>query len=262
MSGPVDEGAATLVVCRFVRERNALLCVADFGPMFMDCYLHLGQNSVVLAGGADEKLKLLLAALALHAAAQPRAVTCAWTLHLEKERWNIFAVAENPTGHVTGQVFAENVREVGVSVLHSEVAAADGLRRRSSVDLPDCGVLKSAEAFYAQSEQRVARYFDLGGDEFALLSAQPDCDVEWLQAVETGEVRALARDDSHPPLETRLYRFACGCTPERIAGAIWPALQGDLDGVFGGDGHIRVACPRCGMRHELPRELFEPFEGL
>ena len=161
MSGPVDEGAATLVVCRFVRERNALLCVADFGPMFMDCYLHLGQNSVVLAGGADEKLKLLLAALALHAAAQPRAVTCAWTLHLEKERWNIFAVAENPTGHVTGQVFAENVREVGVSVLHSEVAAADGLRRRSSVDLPDCGVLKSAEAFYAQSEQRVARYFDL-----------------------------------------------------------------------------------------------------
>ena len=168
MSGPVDEGAATLVVCRFVRERNALLCVADFGPMFMDCYLHLGQNSVVLAGGADEKLKLLLAALALHAAAQPRAVTCAWTLHLEKERWNIFAVAETPTGHVTGQVFAE----------------------------------------------------------------------------------------------TRLYRFACGCTPERIAGAIWPALQGDLDGVFGGDGHIRVACPRCGMRHELPRELFEPFEGL
>ena len=144
MSEVDQDEAATRVVCRFVRERNALLCAADFGPMFMDTYLHLGQNSVVLAGGVDEKLKLLLAALTLHSAAQPRAVTCAWTLHLDGERLNIFVVAENPTGHVTGQVFAENVRELGVSVLHSEVAAADGERRRSSVDLRGAGVLAAA----------------------------------------------------------------------------------------------------------------------
>lgn len=259
MSGAADEGAETPVVCRFVRGRNALLCVADFGPMFMDCYLHLGQNSVVLAGGADEKLKLLLATLTLHAAAQPRAVTCAWTLHLEEERLNIFAVAENPTGRVTGQVFAEHIRELGVNVLHSEVATADGPRRRSSVDLAGSSVMAAAEAFYAQSEQRVARYFDLGGDQFALLAAQPDCDVEWLRSVGTDEVRQLAGDEARAPLETRVYRFECGCTPERIAGAIWPALQGDVDEVFGGDGHIRVSCPRCGMRHEIPRELFDTF---
>ena len=104
-------------------------------------------------------------------------MTCAWTLHLDVELLNIFVVAENPTGHVTGQVFAENVRELGVSVLHSEVAAADGERRRSSVDLRGAGVLAAAEAYYAQSEQRPARYFELGGDQFALLSAQPDCDL-------------------------------------------------------------------------------------
>jgi len=261
VSATADESAETRVVCRFVRGRNALLCAGDFGAMFMDCYLHLGQNSVVLSGGADEKLKLLLAALTLHAAAQPRAVTCAWTLHLEEERLNIFAVAENPTGHVTGQVFAEGVREVGVIVLHSETATADGLRRRSSVDLPGTGVLAAAEAYYAQSEQRAARYFDLGGDEFALLAAQPDCDVEWLQAVETGEVRKLVRDESRDPLETRIYRFFCGCLPERIAGAIGPALQGHLDEVFGDEGHIHVSCPRCGTRHEIPRELFEATRG-
>jgi len=261
VSEAADESAETRVVCRFVRGRNALLCAGDFGAMFMDCYLQLGQNSVVLSGGADEKLKLLLAALTLHAAAQPRAVTCAWTLHLEEERLNIFAVAENPTGHVTGQVFAENVRELGVSVLHSETAAADGLRRRSSVDLSGAGVLAAAEAYYTQSEQRAARYFDLGGDEFALLAAQPDCDVAWLQNVGTEEVRALVRDQSREPLETRAYRFFCGCTPERIAGAIWPALQGDLDEVFGGEGHIRVSCPRCGTRHEIPRELFDVLGG-
>ena len=261
MSEVDQDEAATRVVCRFVRERNALLCAADFGPMFMDTYLHLGQNSVVLAGGVDEKLKLLLAALTLHSAAQPRAVTCAWTLHLDGERLNILVVAENPTGHVTGQVFAENVRELGVSVLHSEVAAADGERRRSSVDLRGAGVLAAAEAYYAQSEQRPARYFELGGDQFALLSAQPDCDLEWLRTVGPEEVRALAADESRAPLETRFYRFACGCTPERIAGAIWPALQGDLDEVFGGEGHIRVSCPRCGTRHEIPRELFVSLGG-
>jgi molecular chaperone Hsp33 len=257
VSGAGDESAETRVDCRFVRGRNALLCAGDFGPMFMDCYLQLAQNSVVLAGGADEKLKLLLAALTLHAAAQPRAVTCAWTLHLEDERLNLFAVAENPTGHVTGQVFAENIRELGVSVLHSEVATADGPRRRSSVDLPGGGVLAAAEAYYAQSEQRPARYFGLGGDTFALLSAQPDCDVAWLRGVETAEVGRLVRDEARAPLERRIYRLACGCTPDRIAGAIRPALLGSVDEVFGGDGHIRVSCPRCGRWHEIPRELFE-----
>ena len=73
----VDEEGVVLVDCRFVRERNALLCSADFGPLFMDMYLHLGQNGVVLGGGADEKLKLLLAALVLHAASRPQADTCA-----------------------------------------------------------------------------------------------------------------------------------------------------------------------------------------
>jgi molecular chaperone Hsp33 len=259
VSAEPQEAGEVRVECRFVRERNALLCAGDFGPMFMDCYLHLGQNSVVLAGGADEQLKLLVATLTLHAAAQPRAVTCAWTLHLESERLNVFAVAENPTGNVTGQVFADHVREMGSSVLHSETASADGLRRRSSVDLPRPGLLAAAEAYYEQSEQRAARYFDMGGDQFALLAAQPDCDEEWLKNAHIDEIRRLAEDSSSAPLETRVYRFCCGCTPERIAKAIWPALSGDLEGVFGDDEHIRVSCPRCGSKHEIARELFAAF---
>ena len=256
-----EEAGEVRVECRFVRGRNALLCAGDFGPMFMDCYLHLGQNSVVLAGGADEQLKLLVATLTLHAAAQPRTVTCAWTLHLKPERLNVFAVAENPTGNVTGQVFADHVRQMESSVLHSETASADGLRRRSSVDLPRAGVLAAAEAFYEQSEQRVARYFDLGGDRFALLAAQPDCDEEWLRSVSIDEVRRLAEEISVAPLETRVYRFCCGCTPERIAKAIWPALRGDLGGVYGDEEHIHVSCPRCGSKHQIAREVFAALGG-
>lgn len=254
---PAAEESAVRVICRYVRGRNALVGAADFGGMFMDCYLHLGQTGVVLGHGVDGKFKLMLAALTLHAAMRPRAETCAWTLHLEGERLNIFAVAENPTGHVTGQVFAEHVRATGHSLMHAETATADGPRRRSTVDLPPVtGVLAAAESYYRQSEQRPARFFDLGGDDFAVVAAQPDADLDWLQAVGADEVRALWRDDSRPPLETRVYRFCCGCTPGRVAQAIGPALRGQLDEIFGGEEHIRVSCPRCGTRHEMARELF------
>ena len=254
------ENDSAMVLCRFVRERNALLCAADFGPMFMDLYLHLGQTGIVLADGADEKLKLLLAALTLHAASRPHAETCAWTMHFDDERVNLFAVAENPTGHVTGQVFSENVRSTGGNVLHAETASANLERRRSSVDFSGDDVFRASETYYTQSEQRLARYFDLGGDSFALLVAQPDCDLAWLENVAVEEVRGLFADDSRPPLETRCYSFACGCTPERIAGAIRPALQGEIDEVFGAERHICVTCPRCGVRHEIPRELFDAGE--
>ncbi len=255
MSGVADEGT-TVVACRFVRGRNALLCAADFGPVFMDVYLHLGQTGVVLGGGADEKLKLLLAALTLHASSRPHAETIAWTLHLEDERMNLFGVAANPTGHVTGQLFTENVRATGGNVLHAEVAGPGGERRRSSVEVGGSDLLAAAAEYYARSEQRPARYFALGGDRFALLAAQPDCDTGWLEKVETEEVGALAADDSRPPMERRAYRFFCGCSPERVAGALAPALRRDLDGIFAGDTHITVTCPRCGTRHELTRDLF------
>lgn len=250
------EESATEVACRFMRGRNALLCSADFGPVFMDLYLHLGQTNVVLAQGMDEKLKMLLAVLALHAAASPRAVTCAWTVHLEELGANLFAVAENPAGLVTGQAFARHVRSVGGNVLHAETAGAEGLRRRSSVEFSGDDLLSAAESYYAGSEQRPARYFALGGDAFALLVAQPDCDTGWLAAAGEDEIRTLCADEAEP-LETRVYRFACGCTAERIAAAIEPALRGDLDGIFGGDTHIRVSCPRCGARHEIARAVFD-----
>ncbi|MBU3666243.1 MAG: disulfide bond chaperone [Chthoniobacterales bacterium] len=248
-----------LVQCRFVRGRNALLCSGDFGPMFTDLYLHLGQTGVVLGGGADEKLKLLLAALVLHAAAQPRASSFAWTMHFEGEGLNLFAAVDGPTGRVTGQAFSENVRRVGSNILHGETVRESFPRRKSSVEFRG-GVFAAAEAYYECSEQRPARFFELGGDDFAILAAQPDCDTSWFREADVGEISPLARQDNAAPLETRAYRFECGCSPERVASAIFPALRGSLDEVFAGDSHINVPCPRCGRRHELPRGLFD--EGV
>jgi hypothetical protein len=42
-----------------------------------------------------------------------------------------------------------------------------------------------------------------------------------------------------------------------VANVLAPTLRDNLDGIFGGDEHITVTCPRCGTRHELARGLFD-----
>jgi molecular chaperone Hsp33 len=253
-AGGVSDGG-TEVVSRFLRGRNVLLVSGDFGPVFVDCYLHLGGAGMVLKDGTDETLKSALAVVALYAATRPRDETLAWTLHFESQGINVFVAAENRSCHLVGRVFGKNVRSVGSDVLHAEVAGGSGERRRSSVQFTG-DVLAAAREFYSRSEQRPAKFFAMGGDAFAALFGQPDCDEEWLAGADTGDVAALLSDQSIAPLEVRHYAFCCGCTPEKIAGAIAGALSGRLDEIFGGDRHINVDCPRCGVRHELPRELF------
>ena len=258
MSGETveDNAEQTLVACRFIADRNALLVSGDFGPVFMDCYLHLGRMGVVLRDGADEILKQSLASLALYASTRPHNETLAWTVHFETEELNIFATVENSTGHLAGRVFSGNVRSVGGNVLHAEVARPGQALRRSSVDFAGIDVLRAAGRFYAQSEQRPGKFCWLEGDVFAALVAQPDCDTAWLESASTADIAELCAEDALPPLELRRYVLRCGCTPEKIARAIATPLRGRLEEIFGGDSRINVDCPRCGLRHELPRDLF------
>lgn len=247
--------AEAAVSCRFLRERNVLLVSGDFEAVFVDCYLHLGAAGMVLRDGTDETLKSALAVLALYAATRPRQETLAWTLHFEAQGLNVFVAAENPSGHLVGRVFAGNVRNVGCDVLHAELAGAGGERRRSSVQFSG-SVLAAAGEFYSRSEQRLGRFFALEGDVFAALFAQPDGDAGWIESMGSEDVAVMVADESIRPLEVRRYVFCCGCSPEKIATAIGGALRGRLDEVFGPDSHINVDCPRCGRRHELPREIF------
>lgn len=253
---PADEREVSVAVS-FLPSRNTIMATGDFGSVFVDCYLHLAAAGMVLRDGTDGILKSSLAMLALYASTRPPEDTLAWTLHFEEEALNFFVTAENRPGLLVGRAFARNVREVGCDVLHAEVASATGARRRSSVSF-EGGVVGAVEQFYARSEQRPGRFFVLDGDTFAALLGQPDCDESWLSAVSADEVVALPSDSGTHLLEVRSYRFGCGCSPERIASAIGVAIHGSLDEVFGSDTRINVDCPRCGLRHELARNLFGP----
>jgi len=132
-------------------------------------------------------------------------------------------------------------------------------KRRSAVSFDDADPIKAAEKFYRQSEQRIARYFQIAEEEFALISEHPDCDVNWLNALTVDQVRTLDTTETLVPVERRVYRWHCGCNQERMLEVLAPTMKQDPQGLFGDDEKIEIRCPRCGARYAITREAMEAF---
>ncbi len=243
----------------FVRNRQALLARADFGPLYVDYYLHLADQKLRPEPEHDALFKRALAALVLHAATRPWDEMTAWTLHFQEPRVNLFLTSDNQTGTVTGRVLADNVRDMEGNLFYADVVRGQQPKRRSSIPFTGADPLAAAQAFYARSEQRGARFFQLAEEEFALLSEHPDCDLAWFSAVTADSVRDLAQTETLAPMETRTYRWHCGCNQTRMLQVLAPAFKEDADGLFGGEEKVEIRCPRCGARHTVTREALEAY---
>ncbi|WP_415910211.1 disulfide bond chaperone [Oleiharenicola sp. Vm1] len=248
------------IVTEFVRHRNVMLVRGDLGPLFVDYYLHLADHQLKPAPEHDRRFKQALAAFALHCASRPRFEHLAWTISLQDPRLNLFLAGDNEDCTVAGRIFTENVREAPQNVFYADLMPRRGAEKRRSVvnfDGPD--LFRAVEHYYATSEQRPARYFDLGDDRFAMLVSHPDCDERWLREVDLAGVKAVAEHETVAHIERRAYRWNCGCTQQKILGALAPAARQDLGGLFGGEESIHVQCPRCAAAHILTREAMEAF---
>jgi len=243
----------------FVRNRQALLARADLGPLYVDYYLHLADQKLRPDPAHDALFKRALAALVLHTATRPWDEMTAWTLHFQEPRVNLFLTSDNQTGTVTGRVLADNVRDMEGNLFYADVVHGQQPKRRSSIPFTGADPLAAAQAFYAQSEQRGARFFQLAEEEFALLSEHPDCDLAWFGAVTADGVRDLAQTETLAPMETRIYRWHCGCNQTRMLQVLAPAFKEDADGLFGGEEKVEIRCPRCGARHAVTREALEAY---
>lgn len=241
----------------FVRGRNALLTRAEFSPLYVDYYLHLSDNGLRYAPEHDALLKDVLAALVLHAAGRPWTETIAWTLNMQNPLVNLFASVDNQLGHVVGQAFSRDVRENPHNLFFSDVIPGAKARRRSVVEFDGTDIFAAVELFYAQSEQRTARLFRPGDEEFIMVSAQPDCDQEWLARLDLKSACELEAGEALVILEKRTYRWFCGCSQERMCEVLAPAMLADPEGLFGDQEAIRFSCPRCGARHKITRETLE-----
>ena len=245
--------------CYFVRERNALLVRGDFSPIYTDFYLHLMQQQIRYEDGLDDWLKDGLAALTLHLASRPRNEAVAWTLSWQKPLQNLFVTGSNIHGNITGRVFTKDVRKRNENLFVSQVMREGEEARQSMITVDQPNLFSVAETFYEQSEQRRARYFAHGEEDFVLVTAQPECDLEWLESLTDESIRNIDETETLSLLEKREFRFNCGCSIEKIFPIIAGMNKVSLDEMFGGDETIAASCPRCGARYTVTREALEAY---
>jgi molecular chaperone Hsp33 len=241
----------------FVRHRNAIVARGDFSELFAAWYLHRMDAGLPVPPECDSNGREALAAVTLHCAARPRQEMCAWTVHFRNPRMNIFAAGDNAAGTVVANVFNENIREIEKDIFYADVIEPGQAARRSVTEFEGTDFLRAAEAFYNKSEQRAARFFWYGDEDLVLVAAQPDCDLDWLAALDATAIATLDADVELSLLEKRSYRFECGCTQERMLDLLRPVYLRQGSELFGDDETIRIHCPRCGSRFAITREALE-----
>lgn len=243
----------------FVRNRNALVARAEFGDLYVDYYLHLGANQMRVEPHHDQIFKRALAAFTLHCASRPWNELTAWTINIQEPLVNLFLAGDNETGAVTGRVFDENVKQGPENLFFADVVRGQQPKRRSAVTFEGDDPIRAVEKFYAQSEQRGARYFQLGEEEFVMVSEHPDCDLAWFRGLTIEHVKRLDDAETLALMERRIYRWHCGCNQSRMMEVLAPTMKEDPEGLFEGDPKVEIRCPRCGARHTITREALEAF---
>ena len=239
----------------FVRHRNALMLRGQFTPIYTDYYLHLMQHSIRPPGELDQMLKDALAMLTLHLVARPWAETIAWTANLRAPRMNLFVTGSSVQEAITGRVFTEDVREPDRNFFYAQTTTNESREPRlSTLEIDGKDPVSWISQYYNQSEQRPARAFRLEDENFALVAAQPDCDMEWLEALDDDTVASILDNEETTLLETRRFRFHCGCTLDKIL----PILGGwreRLDDLFEAADFINLQCPRCAAKYRVTRDM-------
>lgn len=245
----------TTIESIFVRHRNALLLRGQFTPIYTDYYLHLMQHGIRPPAGLDQMLKDTLAMLTLHLVARPWAETIAWTANLRAPRINLFATGSSYEQSITGRVFTEDVHEPARNFFYAQTTTeVNNQPSLSTLEIEGKDPIVWLSRYYDQSEQRPARAFRLEDENFAIVAAQPDCDLEWLAALDVAAVGNLSDTEETTLLETRKFRFHCGCTLDKIL----PILGGwrdRLDDLFGDAESISIQCPRCAAKYEVTRDM-------
>ncbi|MEI8039554.1 MAG: disulfide bond chaperone [Verrucomicrobiota bacterium] len=252
MDAPAD---FTVIESIFVRHRNALLLRGQFTPLYTDYYLHLMQHGIRHPAELDQMLKDSLAMLVLHLVARPWAETLAWTVNLRAPRVNLFVTGGSIQESVTGRVFTEDVREPDRNFFYSQTTSPNLTEpRTTTLEVVGKDPVVWISQFYAQSEQRPARAFRLEDENFVLVAAQPDCDLAWFEALDAAAVAAIDTTEETKLLETRRFRFECGCTLAQIL-PILGGWKNRLDDLFGDADSINLQCPRCAANYLVTRDM-------
>ena len=229
------------------------------GPLYVDHYLHLMQHGMRLEPEIDQILKDALGALTLHLASRPWQEDTAWTVNFQQPLFNLFVTGNSRTESVVGRAFTKDVKVGGDCRFIAQTRDDRAGTRQSVVEFHGTDFFRSVEHFFAQSEQRLARLFRYSEETFVMMTAQPDCDETWLNELTEDAVRELDKTETLSLLESRFYRWHCGCDLDRILPTMAMLSRELVDELYEADEVISVQCPRCGARFPLKRETLEDY---
>jgi molecular chaperone Hsp33 len=245
----------TMIESIYVRHRNALLVRGNFISIYTDYYLHLMQHEIRHSAELDQILKDQLAILTLHLVARPWAETLAWTVNLRAPRINLFVTGGSLEESITGRIFTDDVREPDRNLFYAQtLIQGNDEPRLSTIEVETKDPVQWIAQYYDQSEQRSGKVFRLADETFVLIAAQPDCDAEWFHSLDEDAVTRITETEETSLLETRRFRFHCGCTIEKILPILggWRERPDDL---FEGENQITLQCPRCAARYTVTRDM-------
>jgi len=259
--GTLPEGV--IVYNRFVRTRNVLLSEIDCTDLFVTMENHRRKNGIECNEEIDHLFRQLLAAFTLHCASRPRNEMMAWTIRYGNPLASFFFAGDTEIGSVTGRFFLKNIKEGELGEMHQELHRPRKEPHISMVEFSGNTAQAAIHQFYNVSEQRPARFFDLGENHFALVSAHPDYDEGWFTHLDLETVVGLPEKEELNLLETRPYYWLCGCSREKIMEMLAPIMKEQPDSIFGDGDSAIVNCPRCGSNYPLNRtELTEYTQSL
>lgn len=238
----------------FIRHRNVLLARADMTPILSAARGHRKRHGINCKPLTETIFEQALAVFVLHCAARPRGEHVAWTINFQKPLLNLFLVADTGENTLTGRAFEEGVKSEENQNFYQELIAKHAREPvRSHVHFKGHDALLAAETFYETSEQRPARYFQTGPNQFAMLSAHPDWDANWFRGVQLDAVASIDRCETLSPIERRHFNWHCGCSKEKLIKVLKPILSKGLNDFFGNDDSINANCPRCAARFTISR---------
>jgi molecular chaperone Hsp33 len=202
----------------------------------------------------DQKLKELIACLAIHLTIRPPDESVAWTLHMRGHNpFSLFATGCVEQKFIVGHVIVDYILHTDVNKFHSQVSKKEGELIKSAAQCESSQIDRMVEHFYRQSEQLPIRIkFGKDSDRALGLAAMPEYDQEWFEEVRF-EILESFEEFEPKAMKSCEFAFQCDCSPEKLLPFIRSIEQEELKDLYQDTDTLLINCPRCGRNFEIKR---------
>jgi len=250
-------GKGRAEVRRFMlREKSALLAIADFEELFEELRKHTRRWEVPIDDLSYVMLRQAIGGAALYASGRPPDESAAFTFNIAEPAVNVFSTVNGPRSEVIGRAFLEDVQTEEESRLFVETTRRGSDPTRSALSVDGLDLLVILEQYFERSVQLPTRFFELEGEEMLMMQGLPKVDADWIAGLDRDSAAAWV-DRAQEPVESRIFHLACGCTAERLAQALLRTWGENPDDLFQEQAGVEVVCPRCGSQWWIDRESFQ-----